>query len=58
MFDGEEVSVSGVDALSVTRSSKEYVSPAVRMLPGSAQVSAAPPAAPVSLLVAHKVVVA
>jgi len=56
MGDAREGSDSGVDALSVTRSLKPYVSPAVSFPPTIVQVSVSPALAPVPLLVVHNAV--
>jgi hypothetical protein len=57
--DAVDVFVSGVDALSVTFSSKEYELAAVSVSPGIEHVSVAPPIAPLPLAeVPHSVALA
>jgi hypothetical protein len=53
--DGAEVAVSGVAALSVTLSSKEYWSPGVSEFATTLQLSGEPPFPPVPLSTAHSV---
>jgi hypothetical protein len=56
--EADDDSVSGVDALSVTRSSKMYVAPTVSVFVGMEHVSVAPAVAAVPLFTTHSFVVA